>query len=148
YSFIGNNPFLVFSVKKGKAYLEHFSEGKKVIEPLAGEPIAELKQLLQTYQIPEGLDLPRFAGGAIGYIGYDAISLIEAVPEHLEQVLDQDQIRLMFCDNIMAYNHLQQEVTFITYLRLPAGATETVIEAEYTKRKKALASRIESIFQK
>ena len=29
YSFIGNNPFLVFSVREGKAYLEHFTEGGK-----------------------------------------------------------------------------------------------------------------------
>lgn len=147
YSFIGNNPFLVFSVQKGKAYLEHFRDGEKVIEPLNGNPLEKLKQLLKTYKIPEGLNLPRFAGGAIGYIGYDAISLVTDITEHQEHPLAQDQIRLMFCDNIIAYNHLQQEITFITYLHLPANATESMIKEEYTKKQRELSSRITSMFQ-
>ena len=52
----------------------------------------------------------------------------------MEHPLTQDQIRLMFCDNIIAYNHLQQEITFITYLHLNEKATAAEIEEEYTKK--------------
>lgn len=147
YSFIGNNPFLVFSVREGKAYVEHVREKERVIEPLSGHPLKHLKQLLQSYQIPEGLDLPRFAGGAIGYIGYDAISLVADIPGHKEHPLKQDQIRLMFCDNIIAYNHLKQEITFITYLHLSPGATELEIKEEYRKKQEELSLRINSMFR-
>ena len=47
-----------------------------MIEPVNGDPLDILKQLLKTYQIPEGLRFTSFCGWAIGYIGYDAISLI------------------------------------------------------------------------
>lgn len=148
YSFIGNNPFLLYSVRDGQVYLDHFTEGGQVREKVEGEPLAILKGLLKTFQLPEKLDLPRFAGGAVGYIGYDAITLIESIPPHLESPLSQDQIRLMFCEDIIAFNHLQQEITFITYLHLNEKATAAEIEEEYQQKSTQLKQRIETIFQK
>lgn len=148
YSFIGNNPFLIFSVKHGEAYLEHFTSNKVIAEKIDGNPLSVLKNLLQIYQIPEGLDLPRFAGGAVGYIGYDAVSLIEKIPGHLENPLAQDQIRLMFCENIIAFDHLQQEVTFISYLRVPVGATDAEIKQEYEQKCREISTRVQEIFKK
>lgn len=148
YSFIGNNPFLIFSVKHGEAYLEHFTGNKVIAEKIDGNPLSVLKNLLKTYQIPEGLDLPRFAGGAVGYIGYDAISLIEDIPEHLENPLAQDQIRLMFCENIIAFDHLQQEVTFISYLGVPVRATDAEIKQEYEQKCREISTRVQEIFKK
>lgn len=148
YSFIGNNPFLLFSVTDGQAKLERFVDGQPVEEPIVGEPLPLLKELLQKYQVPKHLKLPRLTGGAIGYIGYDAISLLEELPIPEQNLLEQDQIRLMFCDEIIAFDHLQQEITFISHLKLEQGATEQEIEAAYQEKCQHLDKRIKEIFAK
>lgn len=148
YSFIGNNPYMLFSVRQGQAYIQHFDHAGSEEEKLDGDPIQLLKGLLKQNQIPKGLKLPRFTGGAVGYIGYDAINLMEDIPEHKENLLKQDQIRLMFCDEIIAFDHLQQEITFISHLRLNSEQTTEEIKVAYEQKCEEISTRIKELFEK
>jgi anthranilate synthase component 1 len=158
YSFIGNNPFMLFSVRQGQAYIQTFdkselqdgtkSEKEAQEQKVDGDPIQLLKGLLKEYQIPKGLKLPRFTGGAVGYIGYDAISLVEDIPEHKEDLLHQDQVRLMFCDEIIAFDHLQQEITFISHLRVQPDQTDEEVRGAYDLKCKEISARISDTFEK
>jgi len=148
YSFIGNNPFLIFSAQNGQAFIEKNVEGQFHKEPIAGQPIKVLQQLLKKYQVPKNLELPRFSGGAVGYIGYDAVSLVEKIPAHTVNTLEQNQMRLMFCDDIIAFDHLQQEITFISHLFLNPEDTQEEIEQKYAKVCQKIHRRIEDVFGK
>jgi anthranilate synthase component 1 len=148
YSFIGDQPFMIFNAVDGKANIERFYDGKPIKEELIGDPILLLKEYLKTYQIPKELQLPRFTGGAVGYIGYDAVSLIEEIPEHLNNPLEQNQIRLMFCDDIIAFDHLQQEITFISHLKVDTTIDDADLQNEYDKVCNKITGRIDHIFGK
>lgn len=148
YSFIGNNPYMLFSVRQGQAYIQKFNQSESEEEKLDGDPIQLLKELLKQDKIPKGLNLPRFTGGAVGYIGYDAIHLFENIPEHKENLLKQDQIRLMFCDEIIAFDHLQQEITFISHLRAESGQSSEELKEAYEKKCEQISARIKDLFEK
>jgi anthranilate synthase component 1 len=147
YSFIGNKPFMLFSVRQGQAYIKRF-DNQTNEEKVDGDPIQILKGLLKEYQMPKGLKLPRFTGGAVGYIGYDAINIIEDIPDHRLNQLQQDQVRLMFCDEIVAFDHLQQEITFISHLRVQPDQTDQGIKVGYEAKCREISNRIQEIFEK
>lgn len=153
YSFIGHQPFLMFRAYKGTAYVEYFEgekSGQKGLKPskrekVEGHPLEALKQLLKQFKSPPDLNLPPFSGGAVGYVGYDTVSLLEPIPVHKIQVTDQDEIRLMFCSEIIAFDHLRQEVTFITYLELNPEMDDERIEKAYQEKVAHLHHKIDQL---
>ena len=85
YSIVGFNPFLVFSSKDKKCKIEIFNQEFSGISALnTADPISSLKKLLLDFnhiQIENG---PPLLAGAVGYIGYDSIRLIEDIPFNVE----------------------------------------------------------------
>lgn len=158
YSFIGNRPFVVFSVRDGKGYIEPLRSDGPAKDSLfsdelfasrvSNQPLELLKKLLRTYRVPQELDLPPFSGGAIGYVGYDAITLVEDIPKHRQDIFEQDQIRLMFCDEMIAFDHLQQEITFISHLRVDRAQTEEELKLSYEETCARISRRIDRVFKR
>lgn len=60
------------------------------------------------------LDLPLpFTGGAIGYVGYDAIRQFEDIGEALPDDLDMPDIHFMLYQNLIIYDHQQEQVSLV-----------------------------------
>ena len=82
YSFLGKDPFLILRGRSGKTTLEQAGAHTERQEPF----IDVLRELMAEFQAPFVPDLPRFTGGAVGYLGYGAASRITpaggAVPVH------------------------------------------------------------------
>jgi len=75
YSFVGSNPRVTF---RSRGRTVTVTEGGVAREfETEGDPLAELQKLMARY-IPVPLaHLPRFAGGAVGYLGYDMVGFFE-----------------------------------------------------------------------
>ncbi|KAA0550259.1 anthranilate synthase component I [Bacillus sp. BGMRC 2118] len=121
YSFIGLSPFMTIEeenqqlhVKNNKSKSLHVATGIK-------EALSFVKETLNIKELD--LELP-FKGGAVGYIGYDAISSIEKVPRHQHNDLNLKTHYLHFCETILVFSHSKKELTFIHYVQL--NGTETV----------------------
>jgi anthranilate synthase component I len=102
---------------------------------------------LHTYRSPKELAFPPFTGGAVGYVGYDAMGLVEDIPEHKKPVTDQDQIRFMFCDEVIAFDHLQQEMSFIKHLHILPGQSEKELRTAYEAACTGIQERISVIWK-
>src|SRR5438309_6174149 len=75
YSFLGKDPFLILRSRDGKTTTER--AGKVVDSDRSF--IATLRGLMADFRSPFVPDLPRFTGGAVGYLGYGAASWFEPV---------------------------------------------------------------------
>jgi anthranilate synthase component 1 len=80
YSFIGLDPLLTFSsvgdavtLRRAGSETEDMREGVN--------PFAELRDLLASFNASTAPGLPRFYGGAVGFLGYDMIRFIEDIPD-------------------------------------------------------------------
>ena len=106
YSFLGVDPFLIFRSRGTKIAIENAATVRK----FEGDPIAELRGLLQKYRSQHVEGFPRFTGGAVGYVSYDAVRLIERVPNTVEDDLLMDDMLLMFFDSVLAFDNVTHKV--------------------------------------
>src|SRR5437867_3263028 len=76
YSFIGRDPVLLLRCRdKTTTIIEN---GKK---RESSENFFDIIQdVIKRYKQPQPPDLPRFKGGLVGFIGYDAIRFVEDIP--------------------------------------------------------------------
>ena len=66
-------------------------------------------------------DLPRFTGGAVGYLGYGAASWFEPVLGDLGDGDDgADQAGFMLFDTVLAFDHVQHRILIIANARITA----------------------------
>jgi anthranilate synthase component 1 len=57
--------------------------------------------------------LPPFAGGAVGFFGYDCVRAVERLQEPNPDVLGLPDMALMLSDAIVAFDHLKHTVTIL-----------------------------------
>ena len=80
YSFIGLDPLLTFESIGDRITLT--GDGFDTPEVRDGvNPLAELRSLLASFNASKAPGLPRFYGGAVGFLGYDMIRFIEEIPD-------------------------------------------------------------------
>jgi para-aminobenzoate synthetase component 1 len=106
YSFLCANPFLVFQSQGATCRAGPPGE----LRPLPGEPSEELKALLARYRSPSSQGapgLPPFLGGAVGYLGYEMLHGLEALPSPGADNLGMPDACLMFCGAVLATDHLE-----------------------------------------
>src|SRR6187397_3243541 len=83
YSFLGTLPRRLLEVRNGKAVtrtrpvgVEHPGDLTAEVAP-APDPLEALRRFLPSRRVAPLPDLPRFTGGAVGTLAYDAISSFE-----------------------------------------------------------------------
>src|SRR5688572_15883949 len=116
YSFIGKDPFLILRSRGGKTITEHLHRGGEVTE--SDRPLIEtLRELMAAFQSPFVPGLPRFTGGAVGYLGYDATAWFE--PVTLQPTPDvEDEAGFMMFDTVLAFDHVRHRILIIANARI------------------------------
>jgi anthranilate synthase component 1 len=142
YSFIGLNPFLYLDEEEGEFRLSD-SEHRIICKKESfGEMFDESLKLLKVKQAD--VSLP-FKGGAVGYMGYDAVSMMENIPLPANNDLAMKRFYFMYCETILAYHHQQKELTMIHYVRLTGEETEQEKRAAYDKAVKVFNRYIQKL---
>jgi anthranilate synthase component 1 len=67
---------------------------------------AEVRQYRQA-QLP---GLPRFNGGAVGYLGYDVVRFFERLPETAERVLEIPDAVFLLADTLVVFDHARHRL--------------------------------------
>ena len=106
YSFIGSDPFLVFSSRGGDIQL--VSHGDLI--SLRGNPFDILREQLNRYKIDKSKYPVPFIGGAVGYFGYDLCHFIENLPATTTDDLMLPDSCIAFYDSVLAYDHVENRV--------------------------------------
>jgi len=139
YSFIGFKPFLVFGCKGNDIFTE--IEGKR--ENInVDDPLAALREIMARFSPAAAPDLPRFYGGAVGYMGYDMVRFMERLPENLSDTAGFNDAVFMFPEILMVYDNIKQTLKIIACLRVePKDNPESV----YMKGERAIEDVIRRI---
>jgi para-aminobenzoate synthetase component 1 len=107
WSFLGVDPFLVFRATGASA----FGGPPGALVRLEGDPFSALAALLKRHGAPvvaRAAGLPPLLGGAIGYLGYDLMHLLEEVPDCGTNDLELPDACLMFFDSLLAFDGHEQ----------------------------------------
>lgn len=119
YSFIGVNPRKIIRTGDNESFGEGFTNV---------DPITILEKELEEFRQARLPGVPKFAGGATGYISYDCIKYFEPkTARPLKDVLKVPEAVLMFCDCVVAFDHVYQRFQIIYNV----GVTD--VEGDYKK---------------
>jgi anthranilate synthase component 1 len=112
YSFIATHPAKVFTLRgeeitiRDDAHAETFS--------LAGrDPLDALRHFLQPYEAVPISGLPRFFGGAVGFLSYDVVRHIERLPNTARDELDLPDAIFLLTDTLIAFDHVKHRMLVI-----------------------------------
>ena len=117
YSFLGKDPFLILRSRDGKTAIERGG-----VTTVSDQPFIEtLRRLMADFRSSFVPDLPRFTGGAVGYLGYGAASWFEPVLGDLGTGADgADDAGFMLFDTVLAFDHVQHRMLIIANARITA----------------------------
>ncbi|MBZ5559674.1 MAG: anthranilate synthase component I [Acidobacteriia bacterium] len=117
YSFLGKDPFLILRARDGKTTIDRGGVTKESDQPF----VDTLRRLMADFRSPFVPDLPRFTGGAVGYLGYGASSWFEPVLGDLGEGADgADQAGFMLFDTVLAFDHVRHRILIIANARITA----------------------------
>jgi anthranilate synthase component 1 len=122
YSFLGKDPFLVLRAQGSRTTIDRSGTRTETDEGF----VPVLRRLMAEFQSPFVPDLPRFTGGAVGFIGYDASPLFEGALTDAwraatwsESVADDDAGFMLF-DTVLAFDHVKHRILIIANARITA----------------------------
>jgi anthranilate synthase component 1 len=113
YSFLGKDPFLIVRARGGATILDRAGATSE-----SGRPFLQtLRELMASFSSPFVPGLPRFTGGAVGYLGYDAAAWFEPVAMQPGDGA-QDDAGFMLFDTVLAFDHVRHRILIIANARI------------------------------
>jgi anthranilate synthase component 1 len=125
FSFVGIDPRIVIKTYGHELQIVELGVERRV--EITGDPLDELRKLMARYQFVSRPELPRFSGGAVGFLGYEAIHFFEPkVP-----IAERDELRLpemvfMITTNLLIFDHRLRTLKIVANAFLEDGPLEKV----------------------
>lgn len=139
YSFIGFDPLFKFSSHGDNVSLEMCEQGQEK-HYSAVNPLEILRKVISECNAFEDERLPRFCGGAVGFLGYDMVRFMEDLPDRHE-ILDFPDSSFIVPRIVLVHDSFRQTVTVVCW-------TLRDNTVEFTEAYENAISKIEEVIQK
>lgn len=104
YSFLGADPAMLFRVTGHHITIERAGYPSKVVR--AKDPVAFLREEMALYRPVHVKGLPRFHGGAVGYLGYDMVRHFEQLPDNNPDHLKTPDALFLLTHTVVIFDNL------------------------------------------
>src|SRR5216117_3670543 len=121
YTFLGTEPREVWRYR-GRAIDRWTRETGWRGAGETDDPIGHLAQRMRALPAVPVPGLPRFTGGAVGYLGYDLVRTIERLPRPPADTLDLPDAVLMIADSVVIIDNLFGRAIVVANVEVPARA--------------------------
>jgi anthranilate synthase component I len=111
YSFLGGAPRALFRAWGRRVEWTGRDGPPTVLEDV--DPLDALKQHMARYRPVPDPELPRFFGGAVGYVGYDAVAQFEKVPLCERPGLGWPDMVFGITDTIVIFDHVRHSMKVV-----------------------------------
>jgi anthranilate synthase component I len=118
YSFLGFRPRAVLRWSQGRlsewtGELDSSSPATTTID--APDPYAAVSEYLERHRVAPVEGLPPFAGGAVGFFGFDLVRTVEPLGEPNPDPLGLPDMALMITDTLVCFDHQRHELTVLAH---------------------------------
>ena len=114
FTFVGVDPVGVVELRNGRAFVDG-SERE-------GDPLAVLREATDWGRVAPVEGTPPFAGGAVGYLGYDAVRLVERIPDGCRDEDGLPEAWFGLYDGVVAVDRARQRLLLVAAARTADGA--------------------------
>jgi anthranilate synthase component 1 len=122
YCFAGADPVRVVELRRGQVFVDG--------APEEGPPVELLRRATELGTVAPVEDLPPFAGGAVGYVGYDAVRIVERVPDSGRDEGGLPDAWFGLYDLVVALDRARQRLQLVALARIdgdPAAAWASAV---------------------
>jgi len=142
YSLLGSGPSCLFR-SKGEVF-EIIKDGKVLRRGEVKDPLKALENFLADYKPLLHDSLPRFFGGAVGYLNYDMVRFFERIPKLLPQDLELYDCYFMITDTLLIFDSLKQKVMAIANVFLDGQRPLEETYGEGQEKIKTIIAKLQS----
>ncbi len=113
YSFIGGTPRTIIRAYGRRVEIDHLDGKPWIIEDT--DPLDALKTYMSKFKpVPGDPSLPRFIGGAVGFLGYDIVSQFEPrVPVIQNDEIGSPDMVFMVTDGLIVFDRVQHRMKVV-----------------------------------
>ena len=141
YTFLGSNPSVVIR-SRGNS-VEILEDGASRQEETS-DPLGFVRDYLKRYQ-PVALDgIPRFFGGAVGYLGYDMVRHFEHLPTANPALIQAYDSYFVITDTILIFDNVSQKIKVVSNAHLDGSRSAEDAYAEATAKIDTLIKKLKT----
>ena len=146
YSFVGCNPRAV--IRQDGQHVQMFENGRVTETAMVGRDVKDglevVERVMKKYRAVATPGLPRFTGGAIGFIGYEFIHDVEpTVPRPPQDELKTPVMYFLIADQLLTFDRAQQTITILVNAVLDNAESPTDAYENATSEIDRLVSLLE-----
>src|SRR5216110_1346012 len=133
FSFVGFDPRMVIQSYGREIHIARKGIGERF--STTTDPLDEVRRVMARYQFVSHPELPRFTGGAVGFLGYEAVRFFEPkVLAARQDDLQLPEMLFMLTGNVLIFDHRLRSLKILVNAFVDGGSAE-----------KAYARAIESV---
>jgi anthranilate synthase component 1 len=116
YSFLGADNLATITMANGERTVDY---GDRVETTPFSDPLDSLNEILAEYRSVIDPKLPRFTGGAVGYLGFESIRYFEPRVGHAAGPgLGLPDGMFMLADSLVVFDHLERTMKVVSHVKL------------------------------
>ncbi|OGL55047.1 MAG: anthranilate synthase component I [Candidatus Schekmanbacteria bacterium RIFCSPHIGHO2_02_FULL_38_11] len=143
YSFLGSSPSMIFKSKGNKITI--ISDNKEKSFEGENDPLSALRNIMGGYKAVKVQGLPRFFGGAVGFIGYDFVKFFEKLPDCTKDELNLPDAFFMLTDTLLIFDNVSHKIKIVSNCYVDGKKS---LEKLYENAQKKITNLIDKLKKK
>jgi anthranilate synthase component 1 len=140
YSFLGSRPSVIIKTAGRKAEIVRNGRTEKLT--FDRDPLEIVKNVLADYNPVPDPSLPRFFGGAVGFMGYDVVRYFEELPAREKEGLNLPDVFFMITDTLLIFDNLTHRIKVVSNAHVTPGGSAAAAYKEAVKKIEALVKKL------
>lgn len=141
YTFLGASPSTVIRSRGNTVEIITNGETRAVT---TDDPLGFVRDFLARFRPVEIPGLPRFFGGAVGYLGYDMVRHFERLPTDKPAVIGAWDSCFLITDTIVIFDNMRQKITVVSNAHLDEGVSVEAAYADAVARIEGIIARLKA----
>ena len=139
YSFLGSKPSVV--IRSFGRKVDVIRDGKTQRSTFERDPLEVIKKVLSAYVPVPDPSLPRFFGGAVGFMGYDVVRFFEELPGPEKSGLDIPDVFFMITDTLVIFDNITHMIKVVSNAHVKGRSVEAAYR-EAVKKINAIVRKL------
>ncbi len=132
YTFLGSEPWMVVRARGNQ--MDVIRPGRGVEVRSVTNAFEGLRAEVKRFRAPELPGMPRFFGGAVGFLAYDVVRCFERIPETVQDDLATPDLYMMFTDTVLMFDNIRQTLRIIANVPVEeSGSTRAAYQSARIK---------------
>jgi anthranilate synthase component 1 len=127
YSFLGSGSPVVIYEDRGDLIQVRGKRKKRILS--RGNPLERLREVMAAYHPVTVPDLPRFVGGAVGYLSYDMVRTFEELPVRQKDHTNLPDFAFLLTDTLLIFDNVSHKIKVVANAHVASTRERDVREA-------------------